>query len=185
VPKRIEFFKNRRVSKVVCGGYHTIVLTEDNNLFGFGKCSYGQCGYGVSEDTAIPKLIKFSRKSVFYEQNVVNKWGELSYNNINEESGNNMSMNNNVYKSPVVVKDIKCGGEHTIVLSSFGRVYTFGHGYTGQLGLGNTKNYDRPMIVKSLIKKTVNQIAAGWSHSMILTSEGNLYIAGCGKYGEV
>jgi alpha-tubulin suppressor-like RCC1 family protein len=90
-----------------------------------------------------------------------------------------------VYRSPITIKDIKCGGEHTIVLSTNGRVYTFGHGYTGQLGLGNTKNYERPMIVKSLIKKTVNQIAAGWSHSMILTSQGFLYVAGCGKYGEL
>jgi alpha-tubulin suppressor-like RCC1 family protein len=115
-------------------------------------------------------------------KNVVNK-NELSKNVsiINPEESND----NSTYKSPVVIKDIKCGGEHTIVLSSFGRVYTFGHGYTGQLGLGNTKNYDRPMIVKSLIKKTVTQIAAGWSHSMILTSEGNLYISGCGKYGEL
>lgn len=66
-----------------------------------------------------------------------------------------------------------------------GRVYTFGHGYTGQLGLGNTKNYERPTIVKCLIKKTINQIAAGWSHTMVLSSEGNLYVAGCGKYGEL
>jgi alpha-tubulin suppressor-like RCC1 family protein len=89
------------------------------------------------------------------------------------------------YKSPVLVKDIKCGGEHTVVLSSYGRVYVFGHGYTGQLGLGNTKNFDRPMIVKSLIRKKIIQIAAGWSHTILLTSEGNLYVTGCGKYGEL
>lgn len=106
-----------------------------------------------------------------------------NYTLINPEETQILS-NSSIYKSPVVIKDIKCGGEHTIILSSYGRVYTFGHGYTGQLGQGNSKNFDRPMIVKSLIRKTVNQIAAGWSHSMILTSEGNLYIAGCGKYGE-
>jgi RCC1 and BTB domain-containing protein len=64
-------------------------------------------------------------------------------------------------------------------------VYSFGHGYTGQLGLGNTKNYERPMIVKSLISKTIVKIAAGWSHTIVLTSEGNLYTSGCGKYGEL
>jgi alpha-tubulin suppressor-like RCC1 family protein len=105
----------------------------------------------------------------------------LNYN----EEGSTLNNTNNSYKSPVIIKDIKCGGDHTIILSSNGRVYVFGHGYTGQLGLGNTKNFDRPMIVKSLVRKTVNQIAAGWSHSMVLTSEGNLYVAGCGKYGEL
>lgn len=71
-PKRIEFFKNKKVNKVVCGGYHTIVLIEEGNLFGFGKGTYGQCGYGVSEDTSVPKLIKFSKRTYLYEQVIIN-----------------------------------------------------------------------------------------------------------------
>lgn len=95
------------------------------------------------------------------------------------------TLNTSTYRCPVKIKDVKCGGEHTIVLSVMGRVYTFGHGYTGQLGLGNTKNFDRPKLVRSLANKTVVQIAAGWSHSMALTSQNNLYVTGCGKYGEL
>jgi alpha-tubulin suppressor-like RCC1 family protein len=152
-----------------------MVLLDDNLLFGFGKGTYGQCGYGVAEDTHTPKLVKFSRNCVAYEQ------GNLSRINMNDDSQTNVKD----YKSPIVIKDIKCGGEHTVVLSSNGKVYSFGHGYTGQLGLGNNKNYERPTIVKSLIKKTVNQIAAGWSHSIVLTSQGFVYVAGCGKYGEL
>lgn len=53
---------------MVCGGYHTIALCEDQLLYGFGKGTYGQCGYGISEDTPTPKLIKFSKKSAIYEQ---------------------------------------------------------------------------------------------------------------------
>ncbi len=41
------------------------------------------------------------------------------------------------------------------------------------------------MLVKSLLRKKVIQIAAGWSHSIILTSQNYLYISGCGKYGEL
>jgi alpha-tubulin suppressor-like RCC1 family protein len=90
-----------------------------------------------------------------------------------------------IYKSPLQIADIKCGGEHTVILSNMGRVYTFGHGWTGQLGLGNSRNYDRPIIVKSLLNKKIVQIAAGWSHTLVLTYSGNLYAAGCGKYGEL
>jgi alpha-tubulin suppressor-like RCC1 family protein len=67
VPKRLEFFKNKRPMKVVCGGYHTMVLCDENILYGFGKGTYGQCGYGVAEDTSTPKLVKFSKKFVNYE----------------------------------------------------------------------------------------------------------------------
>ena len=41
------------------------------------------------------------------------------------------------------------------------------------------------MLVKSLLRKHILQISAGWSHSMILTSQNYLYVSGCGKYGEL
>ena len=64
-------------------------------------------------------------------------------------------------------------------------MYTFGHGYTGQLGQGNSLNYNTPTLIKSLLRKNIISIAAGWSHSMILTSQGYQYVTGCGKYGEL
>jgi hypothetical protein len=51
--------------------------------------------------------------------------------------------------------------------------------------LGNNKNINKPTIVMSLTNKTVKKIAAGWSHSLVLTDEGNVYVCGCGKYGEL
>ena len=47
-PKKVEFFTKRglHVVKVACGGYHTIVMDEKNELYGFGKGVFGQCGYG-------------------------------------------------------------------------------------------------------------------------------------------
>ena len=184
-PKKVDFFKNNRVVKVSCGGYHTIVLCENGNLYGFGKGEYGQCGYGDSQDTPTPKLVKFNSKMVaYYERESIKQENREEFNPpLTLKNNTKNELNDTSVK--IDIKDIKCGGEHTIILSSFGRIYTFGHGYTGQLGLGNNKNYCTPIIVMSLAKKTVNQIAAGWSHSMILTSEGNLYVAGCGKYGEL
>jgi alpha-tubulin suppressor-like RCC1 family protein len=69
-PKRVEFFvKNKKKAiKVVCGGYHTMVLCDDNHLFGFGKGTYGQLGYGGSEDSNVPKLVKFSKVFAHFEK---------------------------------------------------------------------------------------------------------------------
>jgi hypothetical protein len=184
-PKRIDFFKNKRPIKICCGGYHTMVLCEESMLYGFGKGSYGQCGYGASEDTSTPKLVKFSKKFQQYEQVATYNLNQTQNENLNETTMVQGLDNTNVYKSPLVIQEVKCGGEHTVVLSKQGRVYTFGHGYTGQLGLGNTKNFEVPMIIKSLLKKHITQIAAGWSHTLVLTSQGNLYSSGCGRYGEL
>ena len=184
-PKKVDFFRNNRVVKVACGGYHTIVLCENGSLYGFGKGEYGQCGYGDSQDTPTPKMVKFNSKMVtYYERGSLKDADNPEFNpptTLNNKNRDDM----NTTMGKIEIKDIQCGGEHTVVLSSFGRVYTFGHGYTGQLGLGNNKNFYSPIIVMSLANKTVNQIAAGWSHTMVLTSEGNLYVAGCGKYGEL
>ena len=70
IPKRIEFFiKNKKKAiKVVCGGYHTMVLCDDNHLYGFGKGSYGQLGYGAEEDSTLPKLVKFSKIYANFEK---------------------------------------------------------------------------------------------------------------------
>lgn len=67
-PKRIDFFKGKKANNVICGGYHTMVLCEESNLYGFGKGEFGQLGYGSSEDSTSPKIVKFSKKSYIYEQ---------------------------------------------------------------------------------------------------------------------
>jgi len=187
-PKKIEFFQkrtNRNVVKIACGGYHTMILCDNNELFGFGKGTYGQLGYGGSEDSIKPVQVKFNK---IYE-NFEKENSLIGINKINLLD-NLMELNSTIKinasnTNEIIIKDIKCGGEHTIVLSKFGRVYSFGHGYTGQLGLGNSKNYHVPMLVKSLLKKRIVSIAAGWSHSMILSEKNFLYVSGCGKYGEL
>ena len=184
-PKRVEFFNNNKVTKISCGGYHTVVLCEDGKVFGFGKGEFGQCGYGESRDTSTPQLVRFNLRMIeIYENPTTN-----ANNNHNEgfEPLTTLKNPNLQVKTTTElhIVDIKCGGEHSLILSQSGRVYSFGHGYHGQLGLGNNRNCTVPIIVKALTNKQIVQIAAGWSHSMVLTSEGNLYVSGCGKYGEL
>ena len=148
-PKKVEYFtkKSLHIIKISCGGYHTIAMDENNQLYGFGKGIFGQCGYGHTEDAISPKKIIFSENNI--------------------------------------IIDVKCGGEHTMFLSNEGKVYVCGHGYFGQLGLGNNKNIKYPILVQSLSNKNVIEIDAGWSHSIVLTDERNVYVTGCGKFGEL
>jgi len=45
-----------------------MVLCDDNQLFGFGKGTYGQLGYGGSEDSTLPKLVRFSKIFSHFEK---------------------------------------------------------------------------------------------------------------------
>ena len=162
-PKLIEFFnqekhkerhkndKSTQVEKIEkpiqieCGGYHSIVLTESNKLFGFGKSTLGQCGFGEFEDSYIPRIIPFNKKyEVFEKNNTIENNQEK--NLIRKEFTEDKKK-----ESYIIIKDVKCGGNHTMVLTNSGRVYTFGHGINGQLGLGNTKNYCSPTLVKTIV----------------------------------
>jgi alpha-tubulin suppressor-like RCC1 family protein len=58
-PERVRYLASKRIVKVACGGFHTLALTSENELFSFGSSSYGECGYGEFLDTNKPKLVKF------------------------------------------------------------------------------------------------------------------------------
>lgn len=58
-PDKVKYLASKRIVKVVCGGFHTLALTTENELYGFGSGIYGECGTGEYLDTAKPKLIKF------------------------------------------------------------------------------------------------------------------------------
>ena len=61
-PEKVKLLAQKRIVKVSCGGFHTLALTSDNELYAFGSGNYGECGYGEFQDTAKPRLVKFSFK---------------------------------------------------------------------------------------------------------------------------
>lgn len=209
LPSKVMYFSDVYVTNIICGGYHTIIVTDDkvmkekntisyNNIsqnisashlklkdkeksisekrqyiYGCGSNQYGQCGNGTYEDVLTPQQIVIGEfNNNLLKNNQINKSFQSKFFNDKQD----------LLNQPIIIK-IKCGGHHSIFLSDKGLVYTFGHGYTGQLGLGNTQNYPIPILVHSLSNKFISDIAAGWSHSLVLTKEGHLYATGCGKWG--
>ncbi|KAL5253674.1 hypothetical protein ACHWQZ_G013448 [Mnemiopsis leidyi] len=84
-----------------------------------------------------------------------------------------------VKNDPVIA--VACGDEHTAVVTSTGRSYTFGSNQWGQLALGHTKQTNKPSFVKSLKGKLVTHVACGRSHTLFATKT---EVYGCGGNGE-
>lgn len=78
----------------------------------------------------------------------------------------------------IKVKSVRCGSRHTIVLTTDGRVFTFGNGEFGRLGNGNMKQL-LPQEVEMFEGKTFSEVQAGRSFSLALESNGTLW--GFGK----
>lgn len=60
-PLKIDYFSenNIRIRDISCGSHHTLVLTEDNKVYSWGKGSEGQLGHGNNEAQYFPKLIEY------------------------------------------------------------------------------------------------------------------------------
>jgi len=64
-------------------------------------------------------------------------------------------------------------------------VFTFGRGEDGQLGLGDTCDSDEPKFVDALRGVGVRQIACGSGHTVVLTTDGEVYTWGRGDDGSL
>lgn len=64
-------------------------------------------------------------------------------------------------------------------------VFTWGRGEDGQLGLGDTSDQDEPTYVDALRGVGVRQIACGSGHTLVLTTDGEVYTWGRGDDGRL
>jgi len=78
------------------------------------------------------------------------------------------------------------GAYHSMALTTDGRVYTFGTGISGALGLGKRESLLPEMIGPQFFSGSrVIMIAAGGDHSAAVTTEGALFTWGCGINGQL
>lgn len=71
----------------------------------------------------------------------------------------------------VQIAQVTCGWQHTLCLSTLGKVYSWGYGEDGQLGHGETSDQTTPKEVEFFRKNGIKVafIAAGHSHSGCIT----------------
>ena len=87
--------------------------------------------------------------------------------------------------SPAVM--VACGGEHTLVLTAVGCVWSCGEGSLGQLGHGDASN----QLVLTLVGEEgfrgaqIVMVAAGGNHSVALGADGIVWAWGYGQFGQL
>ena len=59
----MEFFKGMPVTMVAAGGYHTMAVTDDHELYCWGASTYGECGYGDFNNITTPREAKVPKES--------------------------------------------------------------------------------------------------------------------------
>jgi len=104
--------------------------------------------------------------------------------------------------SDVVIKDVKFGKKHGIIMSDDGKCFSFGFNYFGCLGhdyytkvidVFNTEDSQsgtisysaRPYFIQTLSKVTVKQISVGDYHTLCVTDDGRVFSFGRNNYGQL
>ena len=85
---------------------------------------------------------------------------------------------------PAGVVQIAAGAHHSAALGIDGRVYCWGRGKWGQLGLGHFMSSPFPALVAALEAEPAQQVCCGADHTLVLALNGGLYAFGRGHAGQ-
>jgi alpha-tubulin suppressor-like RCC1 family protein len=101
----------------------------------------------------------------YIAKSIDNKIYFMSYNN-SEVNKVLCNLNINV---------IKCGFSHTVVLTSEGEVYVWGHNSVGQLGLGCYERQSKPIKLTGFDSEKIIMISCGSRHTLALAESGRVF----------
>ncbi|DBA04860.1 TPA: hypothetical protein N0F65_004497 [Lagenidium giganteum] len=178
-PRQVEGLEGIAIKTLCARGSHVLALSSDGRLYSWGRGDDGQLGHGGRDSTSKPQEIAALRghqiKAIaagrchsvaLRSDGRVFTWGS------NEDGalGRGCSDDSTVPMMvdalrTVVIKQIDCGSRHNIVLGTNKRVYTWGWGIYGQLGLGDTESQSLPREIEAFRGKTVVRVCCGFRHS--------------------
>ena len=151
--------KNGKVTpKVEAGDGFTVELKADGTVWSHGQNQYGQLGVGDTNSYNEPQKVKIIK------------------NTIKNEDGSKTDIED-------TIKDISVGNYQVLALGQTGKVYAWGYGENGQLGIGSGYNHESPVVVTDIYKKQLQDIVkveAGENVSFAITSKGKVYAWGNG-----
>jgi alpha-tubulin suppressor-like RCC1 family protein len=183
---------------VAAGQQHSLGLSIDGKLYGWGADGNGQLGLGrlmlanlpqvvpnfnQGQGTGATSLAAGSTHSVTVKANgSVWAWGD----NTDGQLGIGTTISQ---PSPVPVLGISgaiavsAGRLHTLALKSDGTVWAWGGNYSGQLGDGTT--FGRALPSKVIGLSEVISVKAGGEFSLALTSDGSVWAWGSNSLGQL
>ncbi|EGC28958.1 hypothetical protein DICPUDRAFT_159521 [Dictyostelium purpureum] len=175
---------------------------EDGLVYSWGYNYFGQCGNGGNQTIIVPSPVQFSIDIKISIKTIAcgdshtlaiaenpyglyswgcNRWGQLG---LGDQINRNQPTRIN-HSDRATFVAIACGSQHSMIVSNFGELYTFGCGTTGRLGLGDESPRFKPTVVSSLVGKQIVSCGAGVMHSSCVDSTGKIYSFGWNRYGQL
>jgi len=164
-PKLITSLVDCPIYKICAGSYHSVAITYSGTTFTWGMNQSGQLGTGDTAEKLLPTNVRLlSGKGVLHvacgEEHTValtmlggvftfgcGMSGQLGHNAFNNEYNPKMVLD----LMGCNISQIACGRKHTLAfVCATGKLYAFGLGVKGQLGINSLKKHLSPMLLSSL-----------------------------------
>lgn len=194
------FDSNTLISKITshCEGRHYLAISTGGEVYSWGVGEFGRLGHSeecLTKDQPT-KIIALSEKQIVgascgttYSAVITNngelytfgqgRFGKLGHGNSDDKSVPTLVT---ALKSHKVI-DVACGDSHTLCATDQGKVFVFGDGDFGKLGIGATNGSQVPILIDGLAD--ISNVYSGSHSSMAITSDGtSIYTWGkCGRLG--
>ena len=204
-----EMFDGEAVVMVAAGHAHTACVTAKGTVWSWGDGEYGKLGHGDREPRQRParlgKEMYGGSPAVMVAcgdahtlvltaegTQLTAVWscgagghGQLGHG----DTGNKLVLTlvgSEGFSGAQIVM-VAAGAQHGVALGAEGRVWTWGYGRYGQLGHNDEGERLVPTLLagEALDGAVVVQVAAGLGHTVAVTREGELWVWGCGIYGQL
>ncbi|CAN5494011.1 hypothetical protein BH10ACT2_BH10ACT2_26520 [soil metagenome] len=194
------------VSQIAAGAFHSLVLTDDANVWAFGWNLDGQIGNSlnagefdswndvptqVAELSGIKAIAAGGYHSLALSSDGhVWAFGWNFYGQLGNATNNGVlaPAPPNYVPEQVAgltgVKAIEAGESHTLALKTDGTLWTFGYNFDGQLGRIDGVDSDDAQPLPTQVLTDVEEIAGGLYHSVVFTA-GGLLAFGNNLYGQL
>ena len=200
-----------RFSQLSMGGLHSAAISSDGNLYTWGENGSGELGDGTNTSRSTPVQVKkpqntpagftwkqvsigWSHSAAFGSDGNLYTWGENDRGQLGNGTTTNQNTPTKVSKpqntpAGFTWKQFTLGDLNTAAFGSDGNLYIWGNNQYGQLGNGTTTNQNTPILVNKPQGApegfTWTQASLGDGDSAAFGSDGNLYVWGWNKYGEL
>ena len=187
-----------------CGAFHVAAVTEDGELFTWGRGMDAQLATGGLANELLPRRIGLlggfrvvaaaaghSHTAAVTEDGALWTWGDSEHGQLGHGE---VLAPTQLCLAPARVETLKlagasvraiaCGRHHCIVVATYGLVWTWGQGQHGTLGLGDKADRRTPVCLgNTRLPAKIVSVAAGATFSIALSDTGSIWTWGTSQRG--
>ena len=182
------------VVSVSCGLHHTLIITNDDNLWSWGRNGYGQLCHGNMEGRSIPQKTSFSNISKIsagsYHSLFQNNKGEIFACGNNKHGQCGLGHFNDPQITPSLILNslsnivhFVCGSSQNLFLDCEGSVFSVGDNVQGQLGLGHKTNQNVLNMIPNI--PPIKIISCSGASCYLIDFEENVWSFGNNTFGQL